>query len=130
MDLIGEHAASTAGAASMIALASSRLPANTAQAAELAVIGCRAHDGQDSVEVQLHVALAVPVDDRVDVGGAAVGAWMQDHRRVWPGGLPMAAYCGDRGYRTTARQLLPGPGHRAGASGPARRRTASRGRVP
>ena len=41
------------------------------QAAELAVIGCRAHDGQDPAEAQLHVALAVPVDDRV--GAADVG---------------------------------------------------------
>ena len=43
------------------------------QAAELAVIGCRAHDGQDPSEAQLPVALAVPVDDRVGTGGAAAG---------------------------------------------------------
>lgn len=39
------------------------------------------------------------------------------------------AYCGYCGYGTTARLPLPGPGHRAGASGPAGGRTASRGPV-
>jgi hypothetical protein len=43
--------------------------------------------------------------------------------------LRMGAYCGYCGYGTTARLPLPGPGRRAGASGPARSRTAWRGPV-